>query len=95
MNYGKALKFARALAGLQQKELAKLVELDPSHLSLIESGKRNPSVAALEKISEALSIPLHVFTLMAAEPSDLKNAGPDEVRMLGETLAQFLLRPQS
>jgi transcriptional regulator with XRE-family HTH domain len=36
MNYGRAFKIARALSGLEQRELAKLADIDPSHLSLIE-----------------------------------------------------------
>ena len=46
MDYGKALRIGRAIAGLQQRELAELAEIDPSHNSLIEVGKRKPSSSA-------------------------------------------------
>jgi transcriptional regulator with XRE-family HTH domain len=90
MNYGRALKIARAIVGLEQKDLARLADLDASHISLIERGKRNPTVATLEKISEALNVPYHLLTLLAAEPKDLKNVGASETRELGEHLARLL-----
>jgi len=71
MDYGKALRIARAIAGLQQKELAELAGIDPSHISLIEVGKRKPSVDMVEKLAKALQIPEHLFTLLAAESEDL------------------------
>lgn len=90
MNYGKALKIARAIKGLQQRELAERSGLTASHLSLIEAGKRKPSVGALHKLSEALEMPTHLLTLLAAESEDLTLVGPEELRSLGESLARLL-----
>src|SRR5437016_13988981 len=98
MNYGKAVRIARAISGLQQRELAELVGLDPSHVSLIEMGKRRPSVSALEKLAKGLGVPLHLLTLLGAERDDLKRIGPDELDSIGESLARLLLqhgRPKS
>ena|SRR5258708_3363933 len=91
MNYGRALKIARAVAGLEQRELAKLASLDPSHISLIEQGKRNPTVVTLEKIAKALKMPYHLLTMLASESKDLKTVGAAEIRELGEILARALL----
>ena len=91
MRYGRAVKIARAIAGLEQRELAKLAGIDPSHISLIERGKRNPTVATLEKIARPLGLPYHILTLLASESKDLKNVRPSEVRELGEILARALL----
>ncbi len=92
MNYGKALKIARAIKGLQQRELAALSGLTASHLSLIEAGKRKPSVGALHKLSEALEMPTHLLTLLAAESEDLTLIDPEELRALGESLARLLVK---
>jgi transcriptional regulator with XRE-family HTH domain len=92
MDYGKALRIARAIAGLQQKELAELAGIDPSHISLIEIGKRNPSVDMVEKLAKALQIPEHLFTLLAAEPEDLDMKDPKELERAAQSLAQLLLR---
>jgi transcriptional regulator with XRE-family HTH domain len=91
MNYGRAVRIARAIAGLEQRDLARLANLDSSHISLIERGKRNPTVATLEKIAKALEIPYHLLTLLAAETGDLKNVGAAETKQLGEHLARVLL----
>lgn len=44
----------RRARGLTQEDLAGLVEMDRSYLSEIESGKKNPSLAMLERIRAAL-----------------------------------------
>ena len=91
MDYSKALKVARAISGLSQKELAEKSGLDPSHISLIEKGQRKPSVSALTKLSGALGIPDHLFTLLAAEPQDLAHTSPDELSRIAESLTEFLV----
>jgi transcriptional regulator with XRE-family HTH domain len=92
MNYGKALKLARALANLNQKDLAARAGLDPSHVSLIEKGTRRPSLMALEKLSAALKIPSDLFILMAAEKSELKLRDPEELHQALESMARLLLQ---
>jgi XRE family transcriptional regulator, master regulator for biofilm formation len=91
MNYGKGLKIARALAGLQQKELAKLADIDPSHVSLMEMGKREPSVKTLQKLSDALKIPHHLLVLLSAEPRDLRIDDPEELKRAVESLTHLIL----
>lgn len=78
------------MAGIQQKELAVLAGLDPSHISLIEKGKRKPSVGTLELLCRALQIPSHLFMLLGAEREDLNVAAPAEVQRAAESLAHLL-----
>ncbi len=92
MDYSKAVRIARAVSGLQQKELAKKAGLDPSHVSLIEKGARKPSVGAIEKICKALGIPEPLFTMLAAETRDLKGMNEQDVARLGGYLAHFVTR---
>ena len=92
MDYGKALRIARAVAGLQQKELAQFADIDPSHISLIEMGKRKPSVGTVQKLAKALQIPDHLFTLLAAEPDDLDMKNPEELLRAAQSLAQLLFQ---
>ena len=74
MNYGKALRIARAVSGLQQQELAERAGLNASHISLIEKGSRKPSVAAIEKLSKALEMPESLFTMLAANQETLRES---------------------
>lgn len=92
MDYGKAIRIGRAIAGLQQKELAELAGVNPSHISLIEFGKRKPSLDTVEKLAKALQIPDDLLTLLAAEPKDLDLKDPGEIERASQALAQLLFR---
>jgi transcriptional regulator with XRE-family HTH domain len=92
MNYGKAFKVIRAITGLRQKELAQLLHIDPSYISLIERGTRKPSMTTLEALAAKISIPVHLITLLASEEADLKGATAEELNLVGESLAQLLLK---
>ena len=78
------------MAGLRQKEVADLAGLNPSHVCLIELGKRKPSVAAVDKLSKALKVPNHLFVLLGAESGDLKTNDPNEIHRAAESLAHLL-----
>ena len=49
-----------------QKEVAKAVGVTPSYLSLVESGKRNPSIELVERAVASLGVPLEALFLLAA-----------------------------
>src|ERR1700722_7045703 len=53
-----SLREERARAGLPWEQLARRAELSVPHLSRLESGERQPSVAALISLSRALAVPL-------------------------------------
>ena len=91
MNYSKAIRISRALADIPQRELAKRVSLDASLVSMLENGKRKPSLDTLERIAGALKIPFHLFTLLASEPEDVEGADPKVVHQLAVGLGRLLL----
>jgi len=92
MDYGKAIRIGRAIAGLQQKELAELADVDASHISLLEVGRRQPSLDTVKKVAKALQIPEPLLTLLAAEPEDLDLRDPKELERAAQTLAQLVFR---
>jgi transcriptional regulator with XRE-family HTH domain len=92
MNYSKAIRIARALSDIPQKELAERISLDPSLISMLEAGKRRPSLATLEKISEHLEIPFHLLTLLASEPDDLHGISQEEMAQLASGLTRLLFQ---
>ncbi len=55
-----AVACARSAAGKSQTELATLTGIDQSDISKIERGVANPSIATLNRISEALGMELHI-----------------------------------
>ena len=90
MDYGKALRISRAIAGLQQKDLAERAGLDSSYVSLLEKGSRKPSLKVVRALSEALRIPTHLFTLLASEEEDLDLVEPAELQQAAESIARLL-----
>lgn len=90
MNYGKAIRTARAAVGLKQTELAVRAEITRSHLSLIEAGKRTPSLETLEALSRELGVPLHLLMLLAIEPEDQPGVRATEIGELSRSLLQVL-----
>lgn len=62
MSIGKNIKNARKKAGLTQKELAEKMGSTQQNLAQYESGKRNPKLETLNKIAEALKIPVSLLT---------------------------------
>lgn len=91
MDYGKAIRICRAAFGLRQAELARRLDIGQSHLSLIESGKRRPSLSVVEQIAAELRIPLHLLTLLASEPEDLVGHDEQEVQKLARSLLRLLV----
>lgn len=55
-HFGVALQKARQEAGLSQEALAELAGLDRSYISLLEQGKRQPSIRVLFQISDAMGV---------------------------------------
>lgn len=91
MNYAKAIRITRSIADITQKELADRSGLDRSYLSLIEGGRRKPTVETLQTISDALEIPFHLLTLLATEKADAKRLDQEQVRGLAQQLTYLLL----
>lgn len=46
----------RLKKGLSQTEVAQRLGADKSYISCVENGLKNPTLATLEKLSEALSV---------------------------------------
>ncbi|EEB35660.1 DNA-binding helix-turn-helix protein [Anaerococcus hydrogenalis DSM 7454] len=65
---GKNIKNSRISQNLSLKKLAEKVDVSPSMLSQIESGKANPSLNTLKLISQHLKVPM--FTLFIEEDID-------------------------
>ena len=81
MNYAKAIRTLRGSRGLQQKDLASRLGLDPSYVSLLERGKRTPSTEVLQSLAEVFAVPVYLVMLLASEENDLRGVDP---RFAGE-----------
>jgi transcriptional regulator with XRE-family HTH domain len=72
---GKAIKIIREAKGKSLGVLANQAKVSIPYLSLVEADKRNPSLNVIQKIAEALEVPLDVFLLIGTRAnSSLKSS---------------------
>lgn len=68
---GRAIRTYRAWRGMRQGELAHLVGVSQSQLSLIENAKRNPSLSLLQAITVALGVDMgRLYKMVEKEELD-------------------------
>ena len=92
MNYGKAIKIVRTAHGLTQAELTERLSIGPSHISLIEAGRRQPSLRVLDEISAALGVPPHLLALLSSGPEEVEaHADPKQIAELARSLLGVLV----
>jgi transcriptional regulator with XRE-family HTH domain len=80
---------------MTQTELAKRSGVSLAYISLIEHGKRDPTISVLEQISRGLEVPLNILVFLAADKSELSGLS-DEVReKLSRAALELLKEPGS
>lgn len=70
-----SIKEKRILAGITQRDLARMVGVTGGYISQIENGTKTPSVKTLQKIANALGCPLSLLLTDCEEEGDGKNGG--------------------
>lgn len=68
MTLGNAIKLIRTARNLTQRELAKQLKVSANYLSLIESDKRDPSLAFLNRLAAQLGVPVAMLFVFQGEP---------------------------
>mgnify|MGYP002626057081 CR=1 FL=1 len=69
MSIGHAIRAARTIAYMTQKELAERCDISPSWLSLLERGERGISVSSVDIVAEGLNLTSTLLVFMS-EPDD-------------------------
>jgi transcriptional regulator with XRE-family HTH domain len=90
MDYGKAFRVIRAAFGLRQAEMAEFLQISPSLISLIESGKRQASTDIIDSLADALRIPISLIKVLAYEPQDLEGSSNENFEALAHSLLRLL-----
>jgi transcriptional regulator with XRE-family HTH domain len=58
MNIGTTLRLLRIASDLKQTSVAKDLDITANYLSLVETGKKEPSLTFLKKFSQRFNVPL-------------------------------------
>lgn len=85
---GEYIRSLRASAGLSQRQLAKHVGISASMLSLVEAGRREPTIRLLRDIGRALGVPAAALFVAALDdnPTRKTTAVAKKLRVLNEDL---------
>ncbi|SRR5712692_5756156 len=83
MKLGKAIRVVRTAAGLRQRTVARRLGVSPNYISLIEGGKREPSISLLNRLAHILGVPVGVFFLWQEMDKEAIESGRlDRIREL-------------
>ncbi len=71
MNVGRAIRWFRQRQGISQGDVASRADCSVSYLSLLENGKRDPTLSTVTRIAGALQVPVGTLFLVASDPAEL------------------------
>lgn len=92
MKLGRALKVIRTASGIKQKDIAVELGVTPNYISLIEAGKREPSISFLKKFARILKVPTGLFLLWDEAESEPFGNDMEQVRgLLTQLEAMYLM----
>jgi len=91
MNYSKALAVTRAAKSLQQKDIAKLLDVTPSYVSRIEKGERPMSDAMVDILSSKLKIPKELFMLLGQDSEIIDKEDSKTIDDLSKELLRIVI----
>ena len=81
------LKYYRKQAGLTQEKLAEIIEMSTSYIGDMEARERFPSAETIDKIAEALNIPVSTLFNERGSPQATQNTF---VKIYGNSLKEEL-----
>lgn len=90
-DYAKAFRIIRAAFGLRQSELAERMPISASQLSLIEAGKRQPSVRVVNALAAAVGVPSALISLLASGENVVESQANDDISDLARALLRVLV----
>ncbi len=91
MTIGKTLKLVRITADVSQRKLARDLGVTPGFLSLVENGKRQPTLTFLNAAAERFRIPAGFLMLQDAKLANLPPKHRKLVREIRRDLLQYVV----
>ncbi|MGH9680523.1 MAG: helix-turn-helix domain-containing protein [Candidatus Acidiferrales bacterium] len=80
MGIGHTIRMLRTARKVSQGDLARILEVTPGYLSLVEQDKREPSLGLLNRVGEYFGVPVGFLLLGAAN----QHAVPEYQRLINE-----------
>lgn len=90
MNIGHALRDLRRRKNVTQAELASRADVSQAYLSQVENNRKDATLTTLERVSEALGVPLAVLFFLAMEERDVAAAKREAYAVLAPPLRHLV-----
>ena len=90
MNLGETIKLLRKRNRLNQSQLAELCEITVTYLSLIENGKKEPTLSLLKTIANSLQVPLPILLFSALTEEDIPESRKDFFNVIKPSIDSML-----
>jgi transcriptional regulator with XRE-family HTH domain len=96
MELSRAVRLMRTASGMKQKDVARKVGVTPNYLSLVENGRREPSVSLLKGLARVLGVPIGLFFLWEEADLGPSKKGITQLRgLLARLEAMYLIGKRS
>jgi transcriptional regulator with XRE-family HTH domain len=92
MNIGKTIKDLRLKKGFNQGEFAEICGLSQPYLSLIEKGKKEPTLGLLKEIAQKLSIPTPILVFLSLDNNDVEESKKEAFSFLENTMKDVIAK---
>ena len=89
---GHVIRVLRTAANLKQKDLARQAGIKANYLSLVEAGKREPSVTVLRAIAKALNVPIRMLFWEAEQLPEMSSVKEEDTLL---KIKQLLLEMEA
>lgn len=90
MNLGNAIQMCRVRKNWNQSELAKRAGCSVSYLSMLENSKRDPTLSTVQKVADALGVPIEILFFLAADKGDLAGVDKELAGQLAMTALELI-----
>lgn len=91
MNYARAIRTVLGARGMTQRGLAQEMDVSESYISKLGTEGYTPSGNTLNKIANALGVPVYLLVLLASDGEDLKGMTLKQASVLGSQLLNVLI----
>lgn len=90
MTFGSTLKQLRKKKGINQELLAKRIGVTQTYLSLLESGRKTPSINLLNSLSDELEIPASVLGYLSLNKENINNDRTQSFEKLNPLIEELI-----
>jgi XRE family transcriptional regulator, regulator of sulfur utilization len=90
MNLGYTIQKIRKQLGVKQNEFAKICDITPAYLSLIESNRKEPNLSTIKVIAKNLDVPLPILFFLSLDESDINPNKQEAYKIIAPSIKSLI-----